>query len=309
MSRADDHDSAIVESPGSPPTPEPVTIPRSAHDDVIRVGEAQRRSLRRWAIAAGIVLAIAVLAVSLTATPLFHAKTIEVEGAHRLSDRQVRKAAGVDANTNVFSLDEGTVERRLERDPWIADAVVVTSLPSTVRISVSERIPVGLTRTQDGAMLVAGDGSILGPSSGGTLPEIRMPTPAIGQPVAPVPTPLLTTAASAAAEFGPALRPQIAAIIAQPDGTLTLELGDGVTVAFGGPNDLEAKAEALRAIVDYADAEGEDLISIDVRSPAAPTAVFVGSAVSFQVPTDGDTARRHDKDDSPREPSSPKPSP
>ena len=309
MSHPDEHAPTVAEPPEPPPVPEPVAIPEASRGGVIRVDEADRRSLRRWAIGAGVALAIAVLAVSLTTTPLFHAKTIRVEGGHRLSDRQVRRAAGVDAQTNVFSLDEGAVERKLERDPWIADAVVTTSLPSTVRIRVREREPVGLTRTEDGVILVAGDGSILGPSSGGNLPDIRMPTPAVGQPVPTVPAPLLITAASAAVEFGPTLRPQIDAIIVQSDGTLTLDLGDGVTVAYGEPSDLEAKAAALRAILDYAEAEGEELILIDLRSPAAPTARFVGSSVTLPMATGDDTPGRHGNDGSPKGPSSPTPSP
>jgi cell division protein FtsQ len=292
MSHPDPREPTLVEPDAPAPTVEPTRVPTSGDGVVVRVDEARRRSLRRWAIGAGAVLSVAVLGMSLTATPLFHAKTIRVEGAHRLSDRQVRRAAGVDAQTNVFSLDEAAVVRRLERNPWIADADVTTSLPSTVQIRVSERIPVGLTRTEDGVFLVAGDGSILGSSTARTLPEIRMPDPAVGQPATVVPAPLLVTAATAAAEFGPTLRPQIGSIVVQSDGSLTLELRNGVPVAYGGVSDLEAKAEALRAILDYAESKDKDLISIDLRSPAAPSARFVGVPVTRQLPP-GEPEREH----------------
>ena len=47
--------------------------------------------------------------------------------------------AGVTADTNVFTLDAGAAERRLERDPWIAAATVTKDLPSTLVIDVHER--------------------------------------------------------------------------------------------------------------------------------------------------------------------------
>jgi cell division protein FtsQ len=259
-----------------------VRVPEADEPVVLRIDESRRRSLRRWAIAGGAAVVIAVLALSLTATPLFHAKAIRVEGERRLSERQVRRAAGVDGQTNVFSLDEGAVSRRLERNPWILDVMVTTSLPSTVQIRVTERVPVALVDGDDGVVFVAGDGSILGRATGAALPQIRPPEVAVGQPQAAVSAPMLVAAANAAAEFGATLRPQIETIVVQPDGTLILELRDGVTVTYGGASDLAAKAEALRAILDHASEEERDLISIDLRTPSAPTARFVGVPVPAQ---------------------------
>ena len=239
------------------------------------------------------MVVLAVLAMGSTMTPLFHAKTIRIEGARHLSDRQVRKLADVDAGTNVFSLDEGAVARRLERSPWILDAVVSTSLPSTVRIEVTERVPVAVAKTDEGSVALAADGSVLGPARAGGLPEIRALEAPAGETAPPVTGPILSAATSAAAEFGPTLRPLVEAIVVQPDATLTLELRDGVTVTYGGSSDLQAKAEALRAILDYADREGKSLISIDLRSPAAPTARFVGTPVVVSIPA-GQTAGQRD---------------
>ena len=183
MSPADrDVQGAVDTDPALPvlesePESSPEALTHEGHDGssvepVVRIDEARRRSLRRWAIAGAAAIAIAVLGMSLTATPLFHAKAIRIEGERRLSERQVQRAAGVDDATNVFALDEEAVSRRLERSPWIADADVVVSLPSTVTIRVRERIPVAIARTEDGTVLAAADGSILGPAVGAALPEI-----------------------------------------------------------------------------------------------------------------------------------------
>ena len=77
----------------------------------------------------------------------------------------------------------------------------------------------------------------------------------------------------------PAIRQQVELVVIGSDGTITLHLTDGVTVTYGGPDEFEAKAEAIAAILAYADDQGRALMSIDVTAPAAPTARFVGSTV------------------------------
>jgi cell division protein FtsQ len=286
-----------------------VRLPDADATTILRVDEARRRSLRRWAIAGAATLSIAVVGMGLTITPLFHARTIEVGGTHHLSERQVRRLAGVDAGTNVFSLDEGAVARRLERNAWILDATVTTSLPSTVQIDVTERTAVAVAHTDEGFVMLAEDGSVLGPAHGAGLPEIRALEAPEGQLEQPVTGSMVSTATRAAAGFGPSLRPEIEAIVVEPDGTLTLELRDGVTVTYGGSNDLEAKAEALRAILDYADRAGKELLSIDVETPAAPTARFVGVPATTFVPAPDAQGDRAPDEERPAASASASPSP
>jgi cell division protein FtsQ len=274
----------LPEAEGSPVGSTDEGRDRPSVDPVVRIDEARRRSLRRWAMVGAAAVTIAVVGMSLTATPLFHARTIRVEGERRLSERQVLRAAGVGDATNVFSLDEGAVSRRLERSPWIADADVIASLPSTVTIRVRERIPVAIARTEDGTVWAAADGSILGPAAGAALPEI-ISAEVAGQTPTPVSPAMVVPAAAAAAEFGPGVRSQIQAIVVQPDATLTLELAGGVTVAYGSASELAAKAEALRAILRYVEQERKDLLTVDLRTPAAPTARFVGVPVVTEVPS------------------------
>jgi len=87
------------------------------------------------------------------------------------------------------------------------------------------------------------------------------------------------------------MRLQVDLVVIGSDGTITLHLTDGVTVTYGGPDEFEAKAEAIAAILAYADDQGRALMSIDVTAPAAPTARFVGStaAVSPSVATSPET--------------------
>ena len=270
---------------------------------VLRVDEARRRALRPWAIVGAGAVAVAVAAVGLVASPVFDADTITVSGERHLSEAQVLRIARIDHDTNVFRVDEGTVARLLQRSPWVLDARVTADLPSTIRIEVVERTPVAVASTPAGVSLVSGDGVVLGPAPvGATLPEIRASeAPATGDPTvddsatdpavdgsaggaAPLSDEAIQEGAKAAGALSRALPGEVTTIDVAPDGTLTLELGGGVGVTFGRAIELEAKAEALTAILSYAKGEPTPLVSIDVSAPAAPTARFVGTTVTAPVP-------------------------
>jgi len=275
MSRIDEDAMTTQErAPDAPLAPEPPEPKKP----ILRVDEARRRSLRPWAIAGGCLICVAIAGAGLTSTPLFHAKSIAVEGERHLSERQVLRIAGIDHDTNVFRLDEGAVRRRLERDPWIANAIVSADLPSSISISVLERVPVAVALTEEGRQLIAGDGTPLGAAAAGSaLPEVRL----VGEPGQPGPAfDAVAAGASVAGGMPPAIRLQVELVVIGSDGTITLHLTDGVSVTYGGPDEYEAKAEAIAAILDYADDQGRALMSIDVTAPAAPTARFVGSTVA-----------------------------
>lgn len=300
---------------------------------VLRVDEARRRALRPWAIAGAAAVVVAVGAVGLVASPVFEADTIAVAGERHLSEAQVRRVAGVDHDTNVFRLDEGSVERRLARDPWILRATVTASLPSTIRIDVVERAPVAVAVTSAGPSLVAEDGTLLGPGTAtSAYPEIRAATPAATAGDAPAGGAAAHTASGASAgetsglaepvdehalkegakvagALTGSLRTDVEAIEVSGDGTITLRLENGVPVAFGHASELDAKSQALTAILSYARGSTTPLVSIDVSTPAAPTARFVGITVQSVSPSKSerqtDDARGRASDTSP----SPSPSP
>lgn len=228
-----------------------------------------------WAVVGGLLVTLGAVAIGLTYTSMFHAKHITVAGEQHLSEARVLQIAGIGPGTDLFHLDVGSVERRLERNPWIADAAVVRHLPSTVTVTVSERHPVGLTRSADGHLLyVANDGRLLGPAPGTPLlPEISTSEPSS-----------MAAAASVAQTLPASLRPVVASIAVDGDGTVTLTTRSGVTATYGDASHAQAKGEALQAVLDYATNEGKSPISVDVAVPGAPTAVFTETAVASPDP-------------------------
>ncbi len=126
----------------------------------MRTIDPHGRLARRWAIAGLGVFALATVAVSLTYTPLFAAGDIRLDVPAGIPRAEILSLARVTDRSNVFHLDTGAVERRLERDPRILRATVTTSLPDRVTIEIAPRTAVAVVGTP--AELVGADGVVIG---------------------------------------------------------------------------------------------------------------------------------------------------
>ena len=216
-------------------------------------------------------------AVTLTRSPYFAAHRIEVSGTSHVTRSEVLRIAGITPGTNVFTLDAGSAEARLERDPWIARATVRKDLPSTLVIGIEERVAVAVVDVGGALRLVADDGALLEsalPRTAAGLPTIASTEPG----VQPGPD-AIGGAARAIAAMAPSLRSRIHSVSILSDGQLRVDLSSGTEVAYGEAAELSEKAMALRALLDYAMEKGASVISADVRVPSAPTAVLSGGAV------------------------------
>ncbi len=261
-------------SPDAASAPEPAatdgpTQPRVAgpHDRV--------RKIAALAFIATVLLGAAT--VTLTRSPYFAAHKIEVRGTSHVTRSEVLRIAGITPGTNVFTLDAGSAEARLERDPWIAQATVTKDLPSTLVIDIHERVAVAVVETGGALRLVANDGALLEaalPRTAAGLPTIASTEPG----VRPGPG-AIGGAARAIAAMAPTLRGRVHGVSILSDGQLRVDLTSGAEVAYGEAVDLSEKAMALRALLDYAVGKGASVISADVRVPSAPTAVLSGGAV------------------------------
>ena len=251
-----------------------VIVPEASSDD-----EERRRRLKPWAIGGAVVVALVTGSVALSYTSLFGARTVEVEGEERLGPKQVMRLAKVEIGTNVLHLDEGMAEARLEREPWIRDATVRTSLPGTISISIRERAPVLVLRSGSAGELAAADGTLLGRAPKATaFPEVSVPE---GVELS---RERITAVADVVAAMVPALRARVDFLTIADDGEVTMIVDGDVDVTYGAATDPLVKAQSLRAILEYADEQGRGLLSIDLSAPAAPTARFVGSLEPITVP-------------------------
>ena len=232
------------------------------------------RGRRRRALIVVGSVALVIGGVAASRSSVFDVRRIEVSGADHLHRPQIVRIAGISNATNALWLDEGVAERRLEAEPWIADADVRVTLPLTVEIAVRERSPVAVAQ---GAMtsLMAADGTALG---SGTVPR-GLPVIELGGagPVEGIrPSPV--GAARVLGAMAPALRAQVARVRVLLDGSLELRLRGGPTVRFGTPEDAERKAVTIQRMLAWAGSEGTPLRTLSVVSALAPAATLVDPA-------------------------------
>ncbi len=201
----------------------------------------------------------------------FAATDLKVLGARHESAVAVERVAGLLGAPAMLGLDTGAMATRIEDAfPWIASAQVSTSWPHTVTVAITERRAIAEVRTQSGRMeLVDATGRRLGPAAptqglpvldfAGTRAQHRAPIlPAVAAPG-------LVVAATLPAAF----RWQVAAIVVDAQGWVTLQLSSPVRFVLGPASDLEAKYHDVAAVIASATLQPNDVV--DVSVPQAMT--------------------------------------
>ena len=101
-------------------------------------------------ICSGLVLLAAISALFvfgydvLTQCEYFSARTIRIQGIHRLAREQICSQAGISPGVNILHVNLALTRKRLVAHPWIDDAEVRRELPDAIIIRVTEHIPLAL---------------------------------------------------------------------------------------------------------------------------------------------------------------------
>lgn len=230
--------------------------------------ERRRRRLQRTVVAA-VLLAIAVMLLVVERSPLVALAEVRITGTEVLDPADVMATANLPLGTSLLRLPLAAVRDRVEALPRVRDAEVVRVDPVTVEIRVTERVPTLEARRGDQAVVVDDDGIVMarGAVDGLSVVVVRDgPLPAPGESVAV--NPALANAVAFDHDLPGPTRSLVRAIRAEGEDRAVLVLRDDVRVEVGRAEDVEAKARALAAVLE--DLDGREVVSIDVRAPAAP---------------------------------------
>jgi cell division protein FtsQ len=245
---------------------------RRQSEPTTTAGEPSR--LRGWALAGAMAVVLGACALWGTHSPAFRLRSVSVTGQRHLTAGEVEHLAGLSARTNVFWISPGDLARRLERNPWVASALVSRSLPSTLRITIRERTPVAILPGRQ-RQAVAADGVVLEPASlsaVATLPLIVVAGRAVGPQSAgaKVRTRLALEAAGA---LTPGILHQVStvSVATGPASTVVLKLRNGTLVRFGDDAQAGEKARVLRAVLTWVRHHSVRAAVIDIESPASPS--------------------------------------
>ncbi len=201
-------------------------------------------------------------------SPLLDVDRVVVEGAHRSGAVVVRQATEVRPGLALLDLDRAAIERRVAALPWVLRAEVRREWPGTVRVRVTERVPMAVTRAND-------DHWALLDRSGRVLAVVATPPPDLAriEGVAQLGAPGTRGGADAVEALGvvaalpPALAPRVAAVAVGGEG-LSLRLAPQGEVRLGPMEAVEAKLRSALTVLGVVD--GRTVATLDVRIPAAP---------------------------------------
>jgi cell division protein FtsQ len=191
---------------------------------------------------------------------------IAVRGNERLSKGEVVAVLNGLRGENIVSTDLERWRRRLLASPWVRDAALRRSLPSTVEIVVWERQPIGVGRINGETYLVDDRGVIID-QYGPQYADLDLPI-IDGLGAAPNDAPTLTDEARAdlaARVIGAAKsKPKLASRLSQVD---VSDLHNASVILTGDPTVLQLGedqfAQRLQAYLDLAPALHQRVADID----------------------------------------------
>jgi cell division protein FtsQ len=192
-------------------------------------------------------------------TPVMSVRNIVVDGIQAVSREEVAAAVAVRRGTPLLQVDTDKVADRVATIRRVASVRVQREYPSSLRVTVVERVPIAVKDYPDGSHLFDRDGvdfATAPPPPG--LPYIDVDNPG---PIDP-PT-------KAALQVLTALRPEVAGqvgrVAAPTVASITLTLTDGRIVVWGTTDRTDEKAEKLAALLTQ---PGH---TYDLSSPDLPT--------------------------------------
>ena len=128
---------------------------RSARDRFERRAAAARRRPRLVAaIALGLVVVTGLVVWLGWFSSLLTATSVRVEGASKGAVSEVKQVAGVPIGAPIMRVDTAAITRRLVEHHSYSDVVVSRSLPHTIVISVTPRVPVLAVKKPEGQLEV-----------------------------------------------------------------------------------------------------------------------------------------------------------
>lgn len=228
-------------------------------DDTKKLGRGTVRGLKALMWSALLSVVVVGLGLLLYFTPIMSARNIVVTGLGAVSQEEVVTSAAVKSGTPLLQVDTDAVAERVAAIRRVASARVQRQYPSTLRITVIERVPVVVKDYPDGQHLFDRDGvdfATAPPPPG--VPFLEVDNPGPNDPATKAALAVMTS-------LRPEVAGQVGRISAPSVAAITLTLTDGRVVVWGTTDRTEEKALKLGALLTQ---PGQ---TYDVSSPDLPT--------------------------------------
>ena len=253
------------------------------------VKPARRRRWRqamRIAVSYGVGLAALALVAYRGSEVVAHARVLQIDHLVVVGNERVPSAIVLEAvdglkGRNLVLTDLGAWRERLMRSPWVRDASLRRTLPSTIEISVAERVPTVLARIDGRLYLVDEQGIVIdqyGPRYANfDLPIVdglEIPKPAAGARVDAARAALAARVVASVRN-----RPELAKRLSQIDVSnphnAQVTLAGDTAVLMLGEDQFQQRLESYLQLADTLRSSVPDIEYVDLRFGER---VFVGPA-------------------------------
>ncbi|ROP65750.1 FtsQ-type POTRA domain-containing protein [Curtobacterium sp. ZW137] len=265
---SDDHEAPIGAGVRAAETARDARVARKRRKLLERaeVRRFTRRSRHRraaWVTAGGVVVVLGVSILVAVYSPLMALRTIEIKGTSRVDDAALRQALSEQIGTPLARLDFGAIKKDIAGFPLIESYVTEEEPPNTLVVTVTERTPVVAVKTGKTFDLVDPAGIVVqsAPKQPDTMPLADIGSAKLGSSVFRTMTEVVLALPST-------VRAQVSGVSASTADDVTLTMKDGSRVVWGSPDDSDAKAALLDALVkDHASRDPKTAVEYDVSAP------------------------------------------
>lgn len=221
-----------------------------------------RRGLIRtfWLIG---FLALAGACAWLLRSPYLSVTEVVITGAARADVEGALESSGITEGQPLIFVDVAGAEAALAADPWVAEATVQRDWPRRVLVMVRERYGVAWVETAAGWFYVSADGV---PLESGDPPPNSPRVLATGLPPEEISTQRQVLGALELLDHLRADLSAVTVVSATQDELVATLLG--LVVRLGLPEDMEAKARALAAVIDTGPDPGSTITLVAPSRPA-----------------------------------------
>ncbi len=228
-------------------------------EDSKTLGRGKVRGLKVMVWTVALIVVFVGLGLLLYFTPIMAARNVVITGLGSVTQEEVISAAAVKQGTPLLQVNTDDVAERVATIRRVATARVQREYPSTLRITVVERVPVVVKDYPDGTHVFDKDGVdfATGPPPP-NLPYLEADNPGPSDPPTKAALAVMTA-------LPPEVAGQVARVSAPSVAAITLTLADGREVVWGTTDRTEEKAQKLAALLTQ---PGH---TYDVSSPDLPT--------------------------------------
>lgn len=126
--------------------------PKQSRKSKIRIAILKWTSI--FILAVGIVIAFML-------SPIFNIKQINVDGINKLTREEIISYSQVQLDVNIFKIHKANTIEKIQEIPYVEVASITRELPSTLKITIKERVPQYIIEIANGNAYIDSKGYIM----------------------------------------------------------------------------------------------------------------------------------------------------